>query len=188
MWKAAFFILLALVIISIAGLWIWVDQNLTVEETESFTAPEIENVEGPSFLVSATREDANAWLQRELEEEEDADDFILTIDDAVYFETSLTVFGMNIPLEVDFQPEVSEDGNIWLREDGFRLGALELPAAQIFHLIGDNIDLPEWISVAPNESSLYLNLRELETEEFVIEAQSVDLENNDIEFRITAAE
>lgn len=186
-WKTAFFVLLALIIITTAGIWIWVQQALNVEESESFTAPEMQEAEGPSVLVSATREDANAWLQRELEDEQ-TEDFNLYIEDAVYFETSISAFGLNIPLEVDFQPEVSEDGNIWLREDGFRLGVIELPADQIFQLIGDNIDLPEWISVAPDETSLYLNLRELDTEEFVIEAQTVDLEDNDIEFRITAAE
>lgn len=187
-WKAAFFILLTIVILTIAGSWIWINQALQTEDTEPFIPAEREDVDGPSFLVNATSADANAWLQRELEEEEDAEDFDLVLDDAVYFETNISAFGFDIPIEVVFQPEVAENGNIWLREDGFRVGFLELPSDQVFQLIGDDLDLPEWISVAPEESSLYLDLQEIETEEFIIEAEQVDLENDNIEFRITAVD
>lgn len=187
-WKAAFFGLLIIIILAIGGIYIWINQALTVDETESFMPPEREEADGPSFLVNATSADANAWLQRELEEEEDAEDFELVIDDAVYFETNVSAFGFDIPIEVVFQPEVAENGNIWLREDGFRIGFVELPADQVFQLLGDDLDLPDWISVAPEEASLYLDLSDIDTEEFVVEAQSVDLENDNIEFRITAAD
>jgi uncharacterized protein YpmS len=189
-WKAAFFGLLGLILVVIAGGWIWINQSLNSSEEESFVPPEHERTaQGqPEFLVSSTREDANAWLQRELEEEENMDDFDLIIDDAVYFQSEISAFGFDIPVEVRFNPEVAEDGNVWLREDGFQVGFVELPAEQIFNLIGDRLELPEWISVVPEESSLYLDMREMDTEDYIIEAETLDLEENDIQFRIIAAE
>ncbi|PTL38948.1 YpmS family protein [Alkalicoccus saliphilus] len=189
-WKTAFFGLLGLILVVIAGGWLWVNQSLDSTEEESFVPPDHERTapEQPEFLVSSTREDANAWLQRELEEEENMDDFDLIIDDAVYFQSEISAFGFDIPVEVRFNPEVAEDGNVWLREDGFQVGFVELPAEQIFNLIGDRLELPEWISVVPEESSLYLDMREMHTEDYIIEAETLDLEENDIQFRIIAAE
>jgi uncharacterized protein YpmS len=186
-WKAAFFVLAGVILLAAAAGWLWINQALQSDTEEVFTAPDRSEVDGPSFIVSSSREDADAWLQRELEEE-NMEDFELIIDDAVYFQSTITALGLDIPVEVRFNPEVTEDGNIWLREDGFQVGLVELPSARIFTLIGDNVDLPEWISVVGEESSLYMDLRELDTEEYVIQARELDLEENNIEFQITAAE
>ncbi|TVP83979.1 MAG: DUF2140 family protein [Alkalicoccus sp.] len=189
-WKTAFFGLLGAILVILAVGWIWINQSLGSTEEESFVPPDYDEAapEQPEFLVSSTREDANAWLQRELEEEENMDDFDLIIDDAVYFQSEISAFGFDIPVEVRFNPEIAEDGNVWLREDGFQVGFVELPAEQIFNLIGDRLELPEWISVVPEESSLYLDMREMDTEGYIIEAETLNLEENDIQFRIIAAE
>ncbi|CAM3943001.1 YpmS family protein [Alkalicoccus chagannorensis] len=185
-WKIAFFSLLGLIVLTVAGGWLWLQAQMPDEEAATFEAPEPETVEGPSFLVQASTEDANAWLQRELEEE-NGEDFDLYLDEQVHFQTSVAAFGIDVPIEIDFEPEMADGGNLWLREDGFRLGFIELPADQVFQLIGDNIDLPDFMTLDAAEASLYIDLREFDTDNYIIQAEDIDLRGEGIELSITAS-
>ncbi|WP_444685063.1 YpmS family protein [Alkalicoccus luteus] len=186
-WKTAFFVLLTGVILVTAGGWLWLNHLLSAEPEETFTVPDRQVAESPSLTVTSTRADANDWLQRELEEE-DAEEFDLYLEDAVYFTSEFRLFGINIPVEVQFQPEVDDNGNIWLYEDGFRAGGVDLPAAQVFQLIGDSLDLPEWIEPVPEEAALYMDLAQLDTGDTAIYAEVIDLPDDELRFRITPAD
>ncbi|NJP36597.1 YpmS family protein [Alkalicoccus luteus] len=186
-WKIAFNVLLAAVLIMTVGGWLWLNHILTAEPEETFSVPDREIAESPSLTVTTTREDANSWLQRELDEEE-TEEFDLYLEDAVYFTSEFSLFGINIPVEVQFQPEVDENGNIWLYEDGFRAGGVDLPAAQVFQLIGDSLDLPEWIEPVPEEAALYMDFAQLDTGDTSIYAEAIDLPNDELRFRITPSD
>lgn len=186
-WKAAFFILAGLIIIFLITGIGWVNNTFPdPEEGErGFEAYEFEDREGASFTVNTTREDLNYWLQQELAKEEDSDKYELYIEDAVYMETTVQAFGVTIPIEMVLSPHVTEEGNLELREESFRVGNINLPSSRVFQLISATVDLPDWIYVVPEESLFYVNVREGVSEDMVLQIQSFDLENNDIEIHIT---
>ncbi|QKS70746.1 YpmS family protein [Paenalkalicoccus suaedae] len=183
-WKIAFFSLIALLLLLLIGGGIWINQQLPDASAEPFDRPAVDTVEGPSFTVTTTREDLNSWLQQELQGENQ--EFDITIDEAVYFQTELALFGVSIPVEMTLVPEVTEEGNLWLLEDSFRVASFELPSEQVFALIESTVDLPEWITVAQNERGFYVDIVNGVSEDFQIQVESLDLEQNDIELLITS--
>ncbi|PRO64984.1 YpmS family protein [Alkalicoccus urumqiensis] len=186
-WKAAFFILIILMILAAAGVWFALQQAFSPsEEAEPFIPPEAEEADtdsAPSFIVETTPQDADQWLQRELEGEQD--NVSIYIDDFVYVETSIQALGLEVPIEIRFIPEPAEGGNLWLREDGFQAGPLSLPAREVFLLMQDVVELPPWMELVPDEESIYADLEQLDTGNFQIDVEEVNLQEETIRLRMT---
>lgn len=185
-WKVAFISLIALLILGLTLGIIWINQIFSSAADESFISPVVENPIGPHFTISTTKEDANNWLQQELSEE--SGNYDLLIDDNVRMETNVQAFGLNVPIQMELAPRVTEDGNLELLEESFRVGGFNLPSNQVFQLIDSNADLPSWIQVVTGEQKFHVNLRNGVSEDVDIEVISFDLENDDIELNITLLE
>ncbi|MCR6110231.1 YpmS family protein [Bacillus sp. A301a_S52] len=183
-WKIAFFILTATVILVIMSTVGWLYFGLPNLATNDFAPPKISNKDGASFSVETSREDLNFWLQNELNNEEEAEFYSIYIDDAVYFEATVDAFGITLPIYMVLSPHVTEEGNVELLEESFSVGNISLPSTRVFELIESRTDLPEWISVIPNEQKLYVNVREGISEDVEIKVTSFDLSLNDIRFDI----
>ncbi|WP_096188219.1 YpmS family protein [Evansella halocellulosilytica] len=182
-WKIAFFSLISLIFLVITIGIIWLNQALNIDEYERRDIPLSEDAEGSVFHINTEKEDVNYWLQQQLEEETE-NEFNLFLDDDVYFQTTINVYNMNIPIEMALTPAVTEAGNIELEEQYFRAGALELPSEHIFRILQSTVDFPEWIEVHPSERKLYINVRDEISENVQIKVQTFDLEENRIEIEV----
>ncbi|WP_280768647.1 YpmS family protein [Salipaludibacillus daqingensis] len=184
-WKIAFITLLLSIITLIIFGAVWFTQTFSEPTNEEFPTVTPEASEGASFTITTTKEDLNSWLQQELSKEPDAEMYDLYIDDAVYMETRIEALGLSVPIKMKLTPAVTEEGNLELIEENFQVGNLSLPSERVFQLIGATVDLPEWIYVLSEESKFYVDIREGVSEEVDINIKSFDLENDDIELRMT---
>ncbi|MCR6106157.1 YpmS family protein [Salipaludibacillus agaradhaerens] len=183
-WRNAFFILTATVVLVIMSAVGWLYFGLPNTSSNDFVPPHISDKEGASFSVETSTEDLNFWLQNKLNNEEGTEFYSIYIDDAVYFEATVDAFGITLPIYMILSPHVTDEGNIELLEESFSVGNISLPSTRVFELIESRTDLPEWISVIPNEQKLYVNVREGMSENVEIKVTSFDLSLDDIEFDI----
>lgn len=182
-WKWAFFILATLLFVAGIAVWFLVQSFLSYDEESSFQSPDYTDRSGAEFEIITTKEDINLWIAEEIREEGE-DDFTLYLDDAIYVETGVEAFGFRIPVEMTLSPEVTDDGNLIVREEQFRLARFELPSEQVFQLIEVTADLPDWIEVLPAERSFFIDLRQASSEEGVdLRVLAFDLEEEDLRFR-----
>ena len=186
-WKIAFFTFFTVIILIIIGIVFWLNSILNPSESVHQRPPSTEQTEeGAEFTVITTKEDVNYWMERELKKETgNGGDYALFLDDYVYFQTEVRALGFNVPVEMVFEPRVTDEGNVELLERSFSLGGLNLPSSTVLQLIESGVDLPEWIYIYPAEGMLYLNLQEVVTEEVKIKVQSFDLKENEIKILLT---
>ncbi|UTR09229.1 YpmS family protein [Evansella sp. LMS18] len=183
-WKIAFLTLSGMILIFIAALAAYLFSISTGTEDDDFQRPQTEEVEGARFTVSASRDDINYWLERELAESGEGEDYELYLEDLVYFHTEVEALGFNVPVEMELEPVVTDGGNVELISRSFSIAGLGLPSSTVLSLIQGGDDLPDWIHVLPEEGKFYLDLRHGISEEVQIEVHSLNLPEDDIEIQI----
>lgn len=184
-WKWAFFSLMALIVVTGFVIWFLLQSFLTYEDEGETATPGYENASGAEFVITTTKEDINQWIAQEIRLEGE-DDFTLFLDEAIYVETGIEIFGFRIPVDMTLSPEVTDDGNLFVREEQFRLARFELPSERVFQLIDATADLPDWIDVLPGERSFFIDLRRASSDEDVdLRVLAFDLEEEDLRFQAT---
>ncbi|WP_026689064.1 YpmS family protein [Alteribacter aurantiacus] len=185
-WKVAFFSLLSIVTLITIFIMVMLYRFLAPIDD-----PEWEQVERgdwenqyPSFVLEANKDNLNHLIQQELDKEDPNREYDIYLEDEVLFRASFSVFGTEVPVEMNLAPEVTEDGNIILEETAFRIGNLSLPSAQIFRMIENMADLPDFVYINPNESRIYIQLQEGVSEDVLVEAEEFNLEEDRIRFTI----
>jgi uncharacterized protein YpmS len=183
-WRIAFIILAGIIFIIIASLAVYLFSISSGAVNDDFQRPQTEQTEGARFTVSASRDDINYWLEKELAESGEGEYYQLYLEDLVYFHTEVEALGFTVPVEMELEPLVTDGGNVELVSRSFSIAGLGLPSSTVFNLIQDGDDLPDWIHVLPEESKFYLDLRHGISEEVEIEVQSLNLPEDDIEIQI----
>ena len=183
-WKIAFITLSATIIFIFAGGALWLSISSSSENGGGFESPEYDETDGAEFTVNTTKEDINTWISHEMAREGE-ENFDIFIDDAVYIEAELDAFGFSVPVDMTLIPEMTEDGNLELHEESFQIASLDLPSEQLFQLIAQSMELPEWITVAAEERMLYADIRSSGGAGTDIRLTSFDLEEENIEISIT---
>lgn len=182
-WKIAFFLLLLLIVGSIGAVIYWVTAPV---ETVQIEAPK-SNPEGHILTVQATKEDfqgiANTYLEKAMGGKPLP--LLLTVDEQIVLTSELTIFGMNVPVKMYFEPYVEEDGNIRLEQSSLEVGQLELQAEPILKLLRDSIDLPPWMIVNPAEKEVLIQLASIPMSSGVhVRAKEFNLEKDIITLEI----
>lgn len=134
-WKIAFLTLSGMILIFIAALAAYLFSISTGTEDDDFQRPQTEEVEGARFTVSASRDDINYWLERELAESGEGEDYELYLEDLVYFHTEVEALGFNVPVEMELEPVVTDGGNVELISRSFSIAGLGLPSSTVLSLI-----------------------------------------------------
>ncbi|GAK05220.1 YfaA protien [Geomicrobium sp. JCM 19037] len=157
-WRWAFFILLGLQALAVIVLAIMLTSGSSgdvVPEREQMSVGE------PLFTVETSVARINDYI-----DEASDDQFQLHADDGNYvFTNEYELFGLNIDIQMQLQPEITEAGNIRLYEDGLSIGSLSLPASAVLTLISEQADLPNWIHVNPDEGFIDIRVNEIDTGE-----------------------
>ena len=103
----------------------------------------------------------------------------------ILFEGTYTLLGYEVPLYVYFQPSRLENGAVQLKVTSFSVGTLPLPEEQVLKYIKSSYDLPKFVKIQPNQSTITINDQNLDNEEGIyLKAQTINLVNDDISFDI----
>jgi uncharacterized protein YpmS len=185
-WKVAFFLLLFTVMAAVGLILIFL---LTPSDAEK---PAMKQIEGETaFHVTSSKEELNKLVSYYLQKEAGSApfDYDVYIGNEVELYGSIPVFATNIDYHMTFEPEAQEDGNIVLRQNGLRVGLLDVPASYVLKTAAKTGAFPDWVRVVPNEELIYLSLANMELDNGMrVKAEAFNLEKNDIEFAVLLPE
>ncbi|MCW1929151.1 YpmS family protein [Bhargavaea beijingensis] len=183
-WKIAFFLLAALIVTGVLAVIFWISRP--VEGTPlPEAAPAGEKVD--RLTVTATREDlegiANTYIRQAINN--DRIPVTLEFEDDVLLVSELTVFAVQLPVMMHFDPVVLDDGNLSLKQKSVEVGNLTIPPSTILKLLGDTVGLPGWMIVRPKEEELFIDLSRLPVSGGIqVRAKEINLPQDEIELEI----
>lgn len=157
-WKLAFFVLFSLVIIGVIGLF-GVISYLLFPEIEEKQPLQLEdkNIAYTYFSIHTSKEQLNEFLSQKIQ----GNYHVTLAEKDVIFQTMINVYSFEVPVEVKLIPEVAENGDILLKTHFFSLGRIRLPEEYVLAFIAENIDLPLWVKIYPNQRMVHLNMEQL---------------------------
>ncbi|NMH72998.1 YpmS family protein [Bacillus sp. RO2] len=182
-WKTAFLSLLVINII-IAGVAIFL---VLLPKHSKFNLPgKDDDRKRVAFTIQSDKENLNELIRYYLEKETRRPlNYEVVLTDRVELRGEMTVFERNIPLTMTFMPEIQENGDVVLKQDSMSIGRLQVPVSMVLKYVGDNYPLPSWVTIIPNEQSIYVALQELELQsDTKVKFTKFDLERDDIEFKL----
>ncbi|MFE7062290.1 YpmS family protein [Sutcliffiella sp. NPDC057660] len=184
-WKVAFFSLLIINIL-VAGLAIVLVLLPKHSNLLRLSQEEADDRQRVSFNIRSDKEDLNKLVEYYLEKETKRPlNYEVRLTDRVELRGEMTVFERDIPLTMTFIPQVQENGDVNLKQDSMSIGRLQVPVSMVLKYVGDNYPLPSWVSILPDEQSIYVSLQELELRsDAKVEFTKFDLEKDDIEFKL----
>ncbi|MGM0835067.1 MAG: YpmS family protein [Bacillota bacterium] len=184
-WKVAFFSLLIINIL-IAGLAIVLVLLPKHSNLLRLSEEETDDRQRVSFNIRSDKEDLNKLVEYYLEKETKRPlNYEVRLTDRVELRGEMTVFERDIPLTMTFIPQVQENGDVNLKQDSMSIGRMQVPVSMVLKYVGDNYPLPSWVSILPDEQSIYVSLQELELQsDAKVEFSKFDLEKDDIEFKL----
>lgn len=179
-WKVAFFLLIAILLTSIIALAYWIgnpaeDPPIPVAEK----TPRDSNV----LTVTASKQDlegiANTYISKAIEGEPLPVE--LLVEDQIVLISQLTVFGIELPVVMEFDPFVEDDGNLRLEQSTVEVGNLEIPPSTVLSLMQDTVKMPEWMIIRPSSEEVYIDLSKLPvTSDVKVKAKEINLEKDQI--------
>ncbi|MGE7919827.1 YpmS family protein [Viridibacillus sp. NPDC093762] len=159
-WKIAFFFLTALMLSVIIGLSVFITRPATDMPIPETTAMP----EGSKLSVQTTPADFEAIANKYIQDAMKAKSIPvhMYINEEVTLVSELSVFGMELPITMKFDPTIDEDGNLILKQTNVEVGMLNIPPSTALKLLNDSVDLPSWMVIRPNKEEVYMGLTEIE--------------------------
>ena len=183
-WKIAFFLLAALIVTGVLVFVFWISRP-----ADGTPLPEAAPAGGEvdRLTVTATRDDlegiANTYIRQAINN--DRIPVTLEFEDDVLLVSELTVFAVQLPVMMHFEPVVLEDGNLSLKQKSVEVGNLTIPPSTILKLLGDTVGLPAWMVVRPKEEELFIDLSRLPVSGGIqVRAKEINLPQDEIELEI----
>lgn len=157
-WKVAFLLLFTLVVVTIVSTVYLITRP--IPDTPTPTASKLPN--GGHLEVHTTPKDFENMANRLIESSMKTSKIPVTmsVDQDVKLQSTLTVFEMNLPIAMTFEPTIV-DGNLLLKQKTVEVGMLDIPPNTALKLLKDSVELPSWMVIQPNEEQIYLNLTEM---------------------------
>ncbi|MGI8313532.1 YpmS family protein [Halobacillus mangrovi] len=113
-------------------------------------------------------------------------DYSITLDRNVTLTGNIKAFEQTIPIKVELNPVVQENGDLILEQERISLGQLPLPNKKVLEFVKDNYNLPEWVVVNPNEENIYVGVTQMETaSNFNVRVDRFNLNSNQLAFKIS---
>ncbi|WP_019414356.1 YpmS family protein [Paenisporosarcina sp. TG20] len=183
LWKVAFFILIALIVTAIIIFVSWISSPL---EKTIIPEPQITS-QGSVLTLKTTKEDfegiANSYLMDAMKTQ--TLPITISIEDQILLLTELTIFSINLPITMKFDPIVEPNGNLRLVQTGVEVGRLEIPPESVLKLLKDSVPLPPWMIVRPDEQDVYIDLSSLPMQSNVkVKAKEFNLKQDEITLEI----
>ncbi|WP_107942792.1 MULTISPECIES: YpmS family protein [Metasolibacillus] len=177
-WKVAFFLLAGAVIFSIVFI-----VYLATSKVEGKAIPEQQQITGHVLTVQTTAKEFEAIAKKYMGKgplEKSPVPVEIEVNEQVQLFSELIVFGITVPISMDFEPIVS-DGNIRLKQTEVNVGKLNIPPSTVLKLMKDAIEFPSWMIVRPNEEEIYVDLSRINIASGSrVRAKEIDLKNDKI--------
>ncbi|WP_408009501.1 YpmS family protein [Pseudalkalibacillus sp. A8] len=185
-WKYAFFILLTIMVIVpiIVGTLIFMG-----DKQEEKSSRDLSSQGEPIFDIESSKSQLNFLIKEQLAElKSDRNpkfDYNVTLRENVQVKGYFTFFTNEVQFTMDFKPQVLENGDLLLKEESIKLGALKLPGSKILEFIKGSTDLPPWVEINDKEETILLKLTQIKLkDQLFLKAESFDLEEDNIRFKV----
>lgn len=185
-WKYAFFILLAIMVIVpiIVGTLIFMG-----DKQGDNSSRDVAMHGEPIFDIESSKSQLNFLIKEQLAELKSGRnpkfDYNVTLKENVQVKGYFTFFTNEVQFTMDFKPQVLDNGDLLLREESIKLGALKLPGSKILEFINGSTDLPPWVEINDKEETILLKLTQIKLkDQLFIKAESFDLEEDNIRFKV----
>ena len=141
------------------------------------------------MTVTATinREDTeqfmNTFLTATLAEQ--YSNYYVEVNEQLNIHGDLEFFSFTVPFMLTFDPYVLENGNVQLRADAVQLSSFSLPVGAVMSLLGNQLEVPDFIAIDSDSQIIVLNLNELaEDYNVAVELLRIDLPEDEIEMNL----
>ncbi len=158
-WKIAFLLLFTLVIVAVVSFFYLITRP--IDTTPNPTVKQLPN--GSHLEVQTTKKDFENMANRLIESSMKTSKIPVTmeVDQDVTLNSTLTVFEMELPITMTFEPSL-EEGNLLLKQKTVEVGMLDIPPNTALKLLKDSVDLPSWMVIQPKEEQIYFNLTDID--------------------------
>lgn len=185
-WKKRFTILCALNGLAILFLVIYLYSPIPKTELE-LSSERYKAENSSQFIVRTTKQNlnnlVNAYLDKLLANTNHQ--YSINLDDDVQLFGELPMFSTTVPLLINLEPIVQENGDLILKQKSISVGQLQLPNKKIMQYVSKYLPVPDWVVINPREEEIYVKVTEMEIKSnFKVEVEHFDLEANNIAFKI----
>ena len=109
----------------------------------------------------------------------------MQLNDEVELSGELPVFSETIDMKLTFEPKALENGDLILEQKNIFIGKLKLPVPLVMKFVRDSYQLPDWVTIQPNEERMYVSLQNMKMKsDLKVRVAEFDLKNDDIEFSL----
>lgn len=184
-WKVAFIVLVALIIGSVAFVFVRVTQ---VRETNYKPVPELVEKDGtPVIAIQSKKKQINALIDFYLSDFQKGSDitYKFYLENEAMLNGTFKVLGHPIQFYLYFDPYVMDNGNVQLKAKSLSIGTLGLPMKEILKFVQRDYKLPNWVEVNPDDSTILLRLDQFRMQNgLFIRAEKINLVDDDIRMNI----
>lgn len=158
-----------------------------ISDTDIPSKEYIEEDPGAEFTITSSKQNLNELVNQYVDNfmKDKNDKFIVKLDENVQLLGSVEAFQTDIPISITLEPSVQENGDLVLYASDMSLGLLALPEKKILEYVKKELKTPEWVQIDPKNQLIYIGITQMEVKsKFKVRAQSFDLKNDHITFRI----
>jgi len=185
-WKKRFIILSIINGFIFISLAIYLYSPIPKKELE-LASEQYKTENSSQFVVRTTKQNlnnlVNAYLDKQLANTDHQ--YSINLDDDVQLFGELPFFSSTVPLLINLEPIVQENGDIVLKQKSISVGQLQLPNKKIMQYVAKYLPVPEWVVINPRDEEIYVKVTEMEIRSnFKVGVEQFDLEANNIAFKI----
>lgn len=183
-WKTLFITLLALNILVIFSVLILI--NLPAKDKDM--KPPVSQEEDIQFQIHTNREDLTRLINQYLAKEGMTGlmHYEVYLKDEVELYGTMPFFNREVEMKLTFEPIAQKNGDLILKQKSIAVGQMNLPVSYVMSLINERYKMPDWVTISPNDESIYVSLQDMELKSDVrVKANEFDLKNDDISFLLT---
>ncbi|WP_423407131.1 YpmS family protein [Heyndrickxia sp. MSNUG] len=184
-WKIGFFISLGLIAAVILFLYILIASP--AEDSKMEPVKNIQDSEDVAFKVATNKRDLNRVINHYIEEEgkNSKIDYQVLLTDEVELYGTFPLFSEELELRLTFEPKALENGDLVLNQKSISVGRLRLPVSTVLKFVRDSYDLPEAVSIQPEEERVYVSMQRLKLKSDIkVKVNEFDLIKDNIKFTL----
>lgn len=177
-WKVAFFVLAGAIIAIITTILI-----MATSPRNDVPLPPVKEAKGSVLLVETTTKDFEKLALKYLREALNTETLpvAITMNDQIQIFSEIIAFGMVVPVQIDFEPIVNEDGNLNLKYSKIYVGKLDIKPSMVLMILEETVEFPDWVLIRPNEEEIFVDLSKLTVADgSKVRAKEIDLRNDKI--------
>lgn len=139
-----------------------------------------------AFTIETSKSKLNGLIAREIEKQDAGVPYVVELgDELIEFRSEFSILGQRVPLEMHFEPQVRENGDVLLLADHISVGILQLPQDRAMQLIKEYVDLPEWVDIYPADRLAHIKVTEIDVDPKIdFRAKAINLPEDEITFEM----